>query len=955
MESNYVIKHIIRMENLANKRSITSSDIENYSFNDIFEISEVQKLQNLFAKTHGVASIITDTLGNPITEPSNFTHLCQNIIRKTEKGCSNCYHSDAILGRYHPSGAVIQPCLSGGLWDAGVSITLKGKHIANWLIGQVRNEYYNEKQLVEYAKEIGADVIEYIKAYKDVPIMSAEKLYNIAELLFVFANHLSEKAQSNIMLNEQIYEKNNAFALLNEREENLSTTFNSIGDGVITTDCDGLITQMNPIAEKLCGWKLSDAKSLALDKVFQLKNLYTRKDIVLPLNEVLQNNKTIELPENTVLISKSGYEYIIADSAAPIKNKQGETNGMVLVFNDISEKYKIQRSITENEKRFRGLLNNFEAAIVVYSPTGTPKICNIRATDLFQLNSEQQNELQTIAPWHFVDEQLSPIKGNQYPVSEIFNSKKAIINKILGLKKINSNNITWLSVNGYPALNENNDIDEIIISYIDISESKITSQQLAESKKHNEDLINSLDGIVWEADCMLKKFSFVSNQTLTMLGYTTAEWCEEDFWINHVVDSDKSIALDYCQNLKNKNFQPTFEYRFLDKNGKTVWLQNILNTSTYNDTTNIIKGITLNISKLKEADQALKKNEELYKLLYFSNPMPMSIYDSENLHFLSVNDSFVEKYGYRREELMSMTIMDLQPKTEIDKTLQSVKQADNGLTNAGIFRHKKKNNEIIFVEIIRHSIDYEGKQAKLVLVHDITNRKLVEDKLHQSKLQLQEFASHLQQVREDERSSLAREIHDSVAQYLVALKMNLGVFKKQLLIDEANKVNYEKFSSEIDNFIVQVDNANTATRRIMNGLRPIQLEILGFIDATETFLIDFEKHHHIKCNLEVNGVSTYNFEPNLALSLYRILQESLSNILKHAKATIIDIKISKDTDYLTMEINDNGIGFCTTHKGRDDSYGIIGMKERANIINAKLNIESVTGKGTNIILTVPLN
>jgi ligand-binding sensor protein len=90
-------------------------DLQEISFENIFKLADVQHLQDLFADAHGVASLITDPEGNPITQPSNFTRLCENIIRKTEKGCANCFQSDSILGRQNPAGPVVQTCLSGGL------------------------------------------------------------------------------------------------------------------------------------------------------------------------------------------------------------------------------------------------------------------------------------------------------------------------------------------------------------------------------------------------------------------------------------------------------------------------------------------------------------------------------------------------------------------------------------------------------------------------------------------------------------------------------------------------------------------------------------------------------------------------------------------------------------------------------------------------------------------------
>jgi len=171
---------------------------------DFFDVTELQRLQDIFADTNGVASIITDTTGNPVTKPSKFTNLCWAVIRQTTKGCENCYLSDAVIGRYNPDGPVVQPCLSGGLWDAGVSITVGGKHIANWLIGQVKSDDQKQEELLNYAETIGADKNEYEKALYEIPVMSIEKFRSIADFLFIFANQLSQNAYNNYQLNNEI-------------------------------------------------------------------------------------------------------------------------------------------------------------------------------------------------------------------------------------------------------------------------------------------------------------------------------------------------------------------------------------------------------------------------------------------------------------------------------------------------------------------------------------------------------------------------------------------------------------------------------------------------------------------------------------------------------------------------------------------------------------------------------
>lgn len=212
------------------------------TFEDLFNIQEIQQIQDDFANATGVASIITYPDGTPITKPSNFTRLCSDIIRKTERGCANCFKSDAIIGRPNHDGPIVQPCLSGGLWDAGASIIIGNQHIANWLIGQVRNETQSEETIRSYANQIGADEQNAIEAFREVPSMSLGKFQDIAKTLFSFANQLSRSAYQNIQqaryITEQIASKNEiqkkndelqaAYEQISASEEELRSNFNRL-------------------------------------------------------------------------------------------------------------------------------------------------------------------------------------------------------------------------------------------------------------------------------------------------------------------------------------------------------------------------------------------------------------------------------------------------------------------------------------------------------------------------------------------------------------------------------------------------------------------------------------------------------------------------------------------------------------------------------------------------------
>ncbi len=208
--------------------SLTSplKGIGDVQFTDLFDLEEIQLIQDAFASATGVASIITDTEGRPITKPSNFCDLCMNIIRKTEKGFENCCRSDAMLGKLNPDGPIMQPCMSGGLWDGGTSIKVGNRHVANWLIGQVLDESCDMESMKIYAREIGADEEAYNQALQKVKRMSVEQFREVCNALFLIADQLSIMALQNIQQARHITEKEKSSQerelLINQLQEKTS-------------------------------------------------------------------------------------------------------------------------------------------------------------------------------------------------------------------------------------------------------------------------------------------------------------------------------------------------------------------------------------------------------------------------------------------------------------------------------------------------------------------------------------------------------------------------------------------------------------------------------------------------------------------------------------------------------------------------------------------------------------
>jgi PAS domain S-box-containing protein len=237
-------------------------DPQGVRFEDLFNPEDIQRLQDEFAAATGVASIITHPDGTPITRPSNFRRLCAEIIRPTEKGAINCRRSDARIGRPNPDGPTIQPCQSGGLCDAGAAISVGGKHIANWLIGQVRDDTQSEAKIREYAREIGADEDAAAEAFHEVPAMSPDRFEEIARVLFTLANQLSASAYQNIQQARFITERKRSESDRIRMERDYQTLFREMLDGfavheIILDDAgrpiDYRFLAVNPAFERLTG------------------------------------------------------------------------------------------------------------------------------------------------------------------------------------------------------------------------------------------------------------------------------------------------------------------------------------------------------------------------------------------------------------------------------------------------------------------------------------------------------------------------------------------------------------------------------------------------------------------------------------------------------------------------------------------------------------------------------
>lgn len=246
---------------------------------------------------------------------------------------------------------------------------------------------------------------------------------------------------------------------------------------------------------------------------------------------------------------------------------------------------------------------------------------------------------------------------------------------------------------------------------------------------------------------------------------------------------------------------------------------------------------------------------------------------------------------------------------------------------------------------IEATMDASGKICRLVML-DITERKQTEEALRYSREMLRHMVSHQEHVKEDERKRIAREIHDDLGQNLLALRLDI------VMLHERTRQRHPHLHRKTRAALEHIDTTMKAVRTAINNLRPTVLD-LGLNAAIEWLVKDFEQRNGIGCDL-VMDQGDLVIDDERATALFRILQESFNNVLRHAKANHVRVEVHSDADILFMSITDNGVGFFPGCRRKANSFGLLGITERVNALHGKLTIDSSPDKGTCLSISLPL-
>jgi PAS domain S-box-containing protein len=486
----------------------------------------------------------------------------------------------------------------------------------------------------------------------------------------------------------------------------------------------------------------------------------------------------------------------------------------------------------------------------------------------------------------------------------------------------------------------------------DITDRKQAEEALTASEKKYRDIFeNALEGI------------FQSTPDGRLLGVNPffariAGFDSPDQMLNAVTDIGRQLYVvpgereKLKQLLAEKGRVEGYEVQAYGRNKSKIWIS--LNMQTRCDAAGRIlyfQGVFTDITERKRAEEALRSSEEMFSKIFKTIPDPISIIRLSDGIFMDVNESFTRVTGYSREEIVGRPYYSSNPDVWIDqkdrvRLVAALK--GTGEVHGVETQFRGKDGQMVYGLISARALEISGDPCIVGIVHDITEQKLVEEALKRSRERLRALSARIQSVREEERTNISREIHDDLGQQLTGLKLDLGWMMRHLKPDQAAlKEKAQAMGGLIDQTVRTV-------RRISTELRPRILDDFGLVAALEWQAEEFTKKTGISCLFQSPGRQP-KLKPDLSIAVFRIFQETLTNVVRHSGATKVEASLKKDAKDLVLTIRDNGQGISDEEIVRSKSLGLVGMRERALIFGGTIEIKGKKGKGTTVILRLPFS
>jgi len=443
-----------------------------------------------------------------------------------------------------------------------------------------------------------------------------------------------------------------------------------------------------------------------------------------------------------------------------------------------------------------------------------------------------------------------------------------------------------------------------------------------------------------------KRLQFTNFHLQEYTGYSRLEMLGMDpLDLVHPEDRDTAVS-DAANMLKGLRFSP-YEYRLVSKDGQVKWILETVVPIMFKGKRAIL-GNSIDITEYKTAKMSLQDFDALKASIL--DAIPQAVVGLENRRINFANTAVEEVFGWKPEELIGKSVTQFyrneKEAEEIGQHFYST--LEHQRTFVSEYNCRRKDGRDILCRMRSARIGDELKQRKIVITYeDITEQRKAEQELADSRQQLRNLSIHLQSVREKESTRIAREIHDELGQSLTALQMDLAWLG--ISIPQADP----SLGTKIQRMKKLVDTTIESVHRISTELRPILLDDLGLIAAMEWQVGEFRGRSNIQCDARFD-LKESAVEKELATAIFRIFQETLTNIVRHAHATQVRVRLVQKGSELRLDVSDNGIGITEKDIDNPASFGIVGIRERVNLWGGTVHITGKPHKGTKVSVRIPI-
>jgi PAS domain S-box-containing protein len=322
-------------------------------------------------------------------------------------------------------------------------------------------------------------------------------------------------------------------------------------------------------------------------------------------------------------------------------------------------------------------------------------------------------------------------------------------------------------------------------------------------------------------------------------------------------------------------------------------------------------------------------------------------------HIVLFNDAAEAMFGCPREDAVGAPLSWFIPERMREAHAEHVRrfgETDTATRRMGTLRivtGQRRNGEEFPLDASISQVSELGTKFYTVILRDVTARMQAEAALRQSQAELQQQGAAADVAREQEKNRIARELHDELGQSLTMLQMDVAWCREKLPAGE------DAYARRLDRMSGLLGSTIAATRRIASDLRPLLLDDLGLLPATEWLVENFRQRTGVPCELAVSN-------PGMQLpgahstAVFRIVQEALTNIAKHAEASHVEVAIDQRPTEIAVSIRDDGRGFSPQDPRKAGSFGLVGLRERAYLIGGQATVTSSEGKGTSIEVRLPV-